>query len=138
MRIVRTDHNHPDFLGLCEGLERTYAEVVGLHRHPNEDSRKDMEKIQHVYLYYFGDELAGCVAISGCANEVVEVSHLYVLPKFRGHGISLKLLWEAERDAKAMGAKTLVLETYEQLTEAQGLFKGVHYQPTKISMKKNI
>ena len=138
MKIVKANRNHPDFIGLCEELENTYAEVVGLHRHPNEDSRKDMEKIQQVYLFYFGEEIAGCVAISGCANEVVEVSHLYVLPKFRGHGISLKLLWAAEQDAKAMGAKTLVLETYEQLTEAEGLFNGVHYEVTKVSMKKII
>jgi GNAT superfamily N-acetyltransferase len=87
---------------------------------------------EDVAVFLLGrDRLTGAAVVCGglraLAGGVAEIKRMYVVPEFRGQGLSQVLLAELEREALALGWSVLRLETGRRQPEAIGLYTGAGY-----------
>ena len=72
-------------------------------------------------------EPVACGAIRRIAPGVAEIKRMYVVPQSRGSGIARALLARLEREARALGASRIVLETGLRQPEALALYGRAGY-----------
>lgn len=58
----------------------------------------------------------------------------YVEPEYRKGGIAMKLMWEAERLAKTMGAETMIFTAPNDSVGA--IYKRFGYEPMEVAYRK--
>ena len=68
----------------------------------------------------------GCGAV-GIDTGVAEIKRMYVVPGARGRGIARRMLNVLEREARAIGVRTLMLETGMRQPEAIELYSKTGY-----------
>jgi len=76
-----------------------------------------------LYLAYYDQKLAGCVALRQLDEESCELKRLYVRPKFRKNHIGSVLVDRLIADAKAIGYKRILLDTFPFLDTAIGMYR---------------
>ena len=83
-----------------------------------------------IFLVARADGLAvGCGAIRRLDQTTVEVKRMFVEPGLRGQGIGRKILEHLEENARALGAKRMVLETGVNQPEAIDLYTTAGFKP---------
>lgn len=80
-----------------------------------------------------GNEPAGFIVLGGTGDRVVHVNAIAVDPNQRGKGVGLRLMQEAERNAKQRGAKRLSLHTAQANLAALSLFLRCGFSITQRS-----
>jgi putative acetyltransferase len=71
---------------------------------------------------------AGCGGIKFYGEEYAEVKRVYVRPKFRGRGLSRRIMDHLEQIVKARGLRILRLETGVHQPEAIGLYEKLGFR----------
>lgn len=71
----------------------------------------------------------GCGAVRLIDAETGELKRMYVSPAVRGKGLGRRLVAALEAEARALGAKRLVLETGTRQTAALALYRAAGFQP---------
>ncbi len=69
----------------------------------------------------------GCGAVRLIDAEKGELKRMYVAPAARGKGLSKQLVTALESEARALGAKRLVLETGTRQHAALALYRGMGF-----------
>lgn len=77
-----------------------------------------------LYVVYFNGQLAGCIGLRNIDNENCEMKRLYVRPEFRGNHIGDHLIKKIIDDAKEIGYKSMLLDTFPFLESAIHLYKN--------------
>ncbi|MGO3884928.1 MAG: GNAT family N-acetyltransferase [Mycetocola sp.] len=81
-----------------------------------------------------GDEVLGCGGVrligSGQNGMRAEVKHVFTRPSARGRGVARRLMGELERQARALGADQLVLDTNDSLAAAGTLYRALGFERT--------
>jgi ribosomal protein S18 acetylase RimI-like enzyme len=108
--------------------------------YPNEAVfRQDIER-QHLWVATLGDQLAGIAALTqdqdaeyadadwNAAEPALVTHRLAVSPTAQGHGIAQALLAQAEHEARALGLRTLRVDTNSENTATQRLFPKLGYR----------
>ena len=75
-----------------------------------------------------GGEAVGCGAIRLIDDDAVELKRMFVVPAWRGLGLSKAVIDELEREAARIGAKRVCLETGTRQTAAIGLYEECGYR----------
>lgn len=70
----------------------------------------------------------GCVAFCGHGEATVEVKRMYVDPSQRGKGVGLKLIERLIEEARALGNRRIVLDSYYKMTSAHKIYRGVGFR----------
>jgi putative acetyltransferase len=87
-----------------------------------------------IYLAYYNDEPAGCIALMplppGNGKRTCEMKRLYVLPGFREHRIGRVLIEKLLETATAMGYEVMKLDTLQKLGPALHLYKKYGFTET--------
>ena len=65
----------------------------------------------------------GCVGLKGNGGPVAEIKRLWIDPAARGLGLAKRLMEAAETAARALGIRTLRLDTNSALPEALALYR---------------
>lgn len=104
------------------------SEVVPIHRLVNEFAGGDLmlplsvgdvtDRLRDFWVVWDGNELIGCVALHVTWNKLVEIRSLAVRKDRQKHGLGRRLVKEALREAREMGAEEVFTLTY-----APGYFK---------------
>ncbi|GAC1334994.1 MAG: GNAT family N-acetyltransferase [Collimonas sp.] len=86
----------------------------------------------HVVLAFVGDEPAGlAICIEGfstfACQPLLNIHDLAVTAKFRGRGISKKLIAQVEKVALGLGCCKITLEVLEGNQRAQALYKSTGF-----------
>ncbi len=101
--------------------------------------QKDIER-QHLWVAELNGELAGVAALTQDqdaeyadadwdATEPALVTHrLAVAPAAQGHGVAQALLLQAEHEARALGLRTLRVDTNSENAATQRLFPKLGYR----------
>lgn len=77
-----------------------------------------------LFLAYWNDEPAGCIALQPLSAEgVCEMKRLYVKPAFRKFGIGRSLVEELLKAAKEIGYTKMRLDTLDRLQPAINLYE---------------
>ncbi|WKX70104.1 GNAT family N-acetyltransferase [Streptomyces sp. XD-27] len=70
----------------------------------------------------YGGEPGGCVGLRLREARTAELTRLFIRPACRGQGGGAALLAAAERTAREMGARRVILDTRLDLVEARALY----------------
>ena len=111
------------FLGidLCfEGFEEELAGLPGKYAPPGGALLMGLEK----------DNVSGCVALRALARGECEMKRLFVRPEFRRTGLGRLLAHEVIGVACQLGYSLMRLDTFENLTEAIGLYESLGFRKT--------
>lgn len=77
------------------------------------------------FLVAWSDDLpVGCVSLRPLDARTAEVKRLWVHDSARGQGLARRLMAAIEDEARAMGHRTLKLDTNSALSEAIALYRG--------------
>ena len=103
-------------LDLCfQGFEAELATLPGKYTKP--DGR--------LYLAYFEEKLAGCIALRKIENGVCEMKRLFVRDEFRGQKIGIHLIEKIIADARGIGYNALRLDTFPpKMRKAVSLYES--------------
>ena len=80
-----------------------------------------------LYLAFCDEKLAGCIALRKIDDENCEMKRLYVKPDFRGKKIGNILVERIIEDAKSIGYKHILLDTFPFLETAIKLYKKLGF-----------
>jgi GNAT superfamily N-acetyltransferase len=90
----------------------------------------------HIFMAVDGKTPVGCCALIGLRPLAYEVAKMTVAESHRGRGLGRKLLAYTIAQAKALGAKTLYLETNSSLVDAVHLYEELgfrHLPPERVA-----
>jgi putative acetyltransferase len=79
-------------------------------------------------VVYRGDVPVGCGAVRLLDAETGELKRMYVSPAERGRGLGRLLVVELEAEARALGARRLVLETGTRQQAALALYHAAGFR----------
>lgn len=80
-----------------------------------------------LYLAYWDDQLAGCIALRQLDETRCELKRLYVRPQFRGHRIGEALVRRLIDDARQIGYRHMLLDSLPPLRTAVSLYREVGF-----------
>jgi GNAT superfamily N-acetyltransferase len=129
--IARADLAAPESRALIDALN---AELRGLYPEPGANHfRLDPEEVAGgrgaFLLAYRGRTPVGCGALRLLDAETAELKRMYVAPSVRGAGLGRRLVDALEAEARALGARRLVLETGVRQLPALALYRATGFSP---------
>lgn len=71
----------------------------------------------------------GCGALRLIDNHTGELKRMYIAPNLRGQGLGRRLVAALEAEARALGARKLVLETGVRQSAALALYRSTGFVP---------
>ena len=80
-----------------------------------------------LYVAFYDKKLAGCIGLKKIDDEKCEMKRLYVRPKFRGKHIGNILAEKIINDAREIGYKSILLDTFPFLTSAIKMYKKMGF-----------
>jgi len=119
-----------EYVKLLFGLERNFQDYLDLQAYDDEvDSLNEKYGLPsgRLYIAYFENQAAGCIALRGINDTDCEMKRLYVRPKFRGNKIGAALVEAIVRDAKEIGYRSILLDTLPSLEKAIALYESVGF-----------
>jgi ribosomal protein S18 acetylase RimI-like enzyme len=103
---------------LCfQGFEEEMAGLPGKYGRP----------AGGLWLAFFGEELAGCIAMRPLDAQRAEMKRLFVRPAFRGSGVGRKLADHVLREAAKSGYRHVCLDTLPSMTGAIALYRSLRF-----------
>lgn len=84
-----------------------------------------------LYLALADGRSAGCVALRKLSDTQCEMKRLYVCPEYRGLGIGRLLTEQILRDARDIGYRQILLDTFPFLERAVGMYRRLGFRETE-------
>lgn len=81
-----------------------------------------------LYIAYYDNKAAGCIALRKFENDGCEMKRLFVRPEYRHLKIGKKLVDKIIEDARELKYKYVVLDTLSNLHEAVSLYRKSGFQ----------
>ena len=81
-----------------------------------------------LYIAYYDNKAAGCIALRKFENDGCEMKRLFVRPVYRHLKIGKKLVDKIIEDARELKYKYMVLDTLSNLHEAVSLYRKSGFQ----------
>ena len=118
----RTDSDNPDFQTLVALLDADLSMRDG-DDHAFYAQFNKIAAIGNAIVCYVDDKAIGCGAFKKYDDHKAEIKRMFVLPRYRGHGIGLNILKELELWAAEMNYTECILETGKNQPEAIHLYQ---------------
>lgn len=80
-----------------------------------------------LYVAYYENQVAGCIALRKLNDKECEMKRLYVIPEFRNNGIAKALVEKLVSDAKEIGYSSMLLDTLPFLQTAIKMYKKMGF-----------
>lgn len=119
-----------EYANLVVEGDKTFEEYLKL-QHFDQEIEHLEEKYGYpngrLYIAFYDGSLAGCIGLKKLHNEVCEMKRLYVKPEFRGKHIGYSLAKKVIDDAKNIGYKSIVLDTFPFFKSAIEMYKKIGF-----------
>ncbi len=83
-----------------------------------------------LFLAYWNDDTAGCIALQDIGDEVCEMKRLFVKPDFRKQKVGEALVNHLLQTAKQLGYNLMKLDTLQKLQPAIKLYRKLGFEET--------
>lgn len=80
-----------------------------------------------LYIAYYENKVAGCIAMRKLNDAECEMKRLYVKPEFRNKGIAKRLVEKIISDAKEIGYSNMLLDTLPFLQTAIKMYNKMGF-----------
>ena len=127
--LYRTNSENPDFKSLVKLLDRELSSMYGEFQ-ATYDAFNAIQSIDTVVVAQVEGKSVGCGCFKRYDEKSVEIKRMFVVPEFRGQGISKRVLGELERWAREMGFARAILETGDKQSAAIELYRRSGYKKT--------
>jgi len=91
-----------------------------------------------LFLAYWNDQVAGCIALQDIGDAACEMKRLYVTPELRKHKIGEALAGHLLNTAKQLGYNVMKLDTLQKLQPAIRLYQKLGFNITTAYYKNPI
>lgn len=120
IRSLFTEYQQWLNFSLCfQGFDKELAGLPGKYAAPN----------GRLYLAEYDGAIAGCIALRPMDDEgVCEMKRLFVREEFRGKKIGKLLVDTILADAKAIGYRTMRLDTLQRMETARALYTKLGFK----------
>jgi GNAT superfamily N-acetyltransferase len=108
-------------------LQAVYPEPGANHFHVDPGEVRDGRGA--FLVVYRSGSAVGCGAVRLLDDDTGELKRMYVAPPARGTGLGRRLVEALEAEARALGAKRLVLETGVRQLAALALYRATGFRP---------
>jgi GNAT superfamily N-acetyltransferase len=88
------------------------------------------ESRARLYLAEIGGEPVGMGGLAPLTTDDAEIKRMYVRPSSRGKGVGRRLLQQLLDDARALGYRTVYLDSGPFMREAHALYQSFGFQPS--------
>ena len=142
IEIRRIDYGDPRAVAIRDAMDsEMFALYEGIEEGQSEETMAAVERALVVHPEamvatvgaFDGEKLVGHAALRPAEDadgaEALEVKRVIVLPEYRGHGISKRVMAELEVIAQERGVNRLILQTGDRQIEAIALYVGIGYRP---------
>jgi putative acetyltransferase len=127
MEFRRIDCNNRDFIELVQQLDSDlYARYGDMQKQYN--SFNTIESLDTVVVAYDNSNAIGCGCLKKYDEDTAEIKRVFIMPKYRGKGISKVIIKELERWAVEEKYTYSILETGVKQFEAIGLYERMGYK----------
>ena len=119
-----------EYIKLLFGLESDFKNYLDLQDYDNElDNLNEKYGLPkgRLYIAYFDNQVAGCIALRQISETYCEMKRLYVRPEFRGKQIGKTLVEAIINDAKELGYQSMLLDTIPALKTAIDLYEKMGF-----------
>ena len=129
IRIDSLDPAAPDVIGLIAASDAYYD---GLYP-PESNHLEAADDLRRPNVLFVGAYVDGELAASGAAklmdddSDYAEIKRVFVLERFRGLGLSSRLMHHLESELRGRGVELFRLETGVRQPEALGLYRKLGY-----------
>ena len=131
LRVDRASIESTEALALISALNAelsaAYADVAGANHF-----RLDIDEVapgNGAYLIAWrGGTAIGCGAVRRIDESTAEIKRMYVIPSERSSGVGRQIVASLEREARALGADQLVLETGTRQAAAIALYERLGFE----------
>lgn len=110
--------------------DSTFKEYLEL-QHFDQETEHLQEKYGYpngrLYIAFFDGKIAGCIGLKKIDDEICEMKRLYVRAEFRGKHIGNILAEKVINEAKKIGYKSIVLDTFPFLSAAIKMYKKMGF-----------
>lgn len=121
IRTLFTEYT--DILSEGDAQFRDYLQIQNYDDEFEHPERKYGSPGGRLYIALCNEEAAGCVALRRLSDAACEIKRLYVRDSYRGHGIGNVLTDRLIQDAKQIGYRHILLDTFPFLERAIHMYK---------------
>ncbi|MEP6658140.1 MAG: GNAT family N-acetyltransferase [Betaproteobacteria bacterium] len=119
VRVLFVEYQQWLGVSLCfQGFEQELASLPGGYASPR----------GRLLLLAQQDDAGGCIALRPLENLSAEVKRLYVRPEWQGQGWGRHLVAAVIADARAIGYRSLKLDTLAHMEAARALYADVGFR----------
>ena len=113
-------------LDVCDDFQQ-YLDIQGYDHEIEDPNVKYGLPNGRLYIAYFDNQSAGCIALRQISKTECEMKRLYIKQQYRGHQIGRKLLEAIINDAKEIGYQYMLLDTLPVLKTAIALYDSIGF-----------
>ncbi len=118
---------YTDFLVSGDSKFKKYLEIQKYGHEVENLEEKYGLPYGRLYVAYFENQIAGCIALRKLNNTQCEMKRLYVKSQFRNRGIAKILVEKVISDAREIGYSSMLLDTLPFLTTAINMYKKIGF-----------
>ena len=119
-----------EYVKMLFNLESDFQNYLDLQDYNNElDNLNEKYGLPkgRLYIAYFDNQAADCIALRQLSETDCEMKRLYVRPEFRGKHIGKVLVETIINDAKELGYQRMLLDTIPALKTAIDLYENMGF-----------
>lgn len=111
----------------CDSTFKEYLQKQHFEQEVDHLEEKYGKPYGRLYIAFYNGKVAGCIGLKQIDNPNSEMKRLFVKPEFRGKHIGNILTQKVINDAKEIGYKSILLDTFPFLKSAIKMYKKMGF-----------